>query len=739
MKRFLPLVLTLALSSNLMLAQESYIEHKVEKDETIYKISRHYGVSINSILALNPGSKDNIYVGSTLRIPNSEQTTTTTTPIITQEKVLNYKVQHGNTKFSLARQFGISINYLEQQNPHIKPMLQAGHIINIDKSIPEQIPPLKPGEHRVAKDETLWRIAYNHGISLAQLKAANTHQLTEHLEIGQILTIPEKDAKFSIPGQYVVKHGDTKYSLAKRFNFSIAELENKNPHIVPTLMAGQTLNVDINHTVTTKVKNNNNNTLKPTKVSEAVAATEQPTTVTANKQETTSAPKDSLYKNYVIEPKQTLYGLSQMAGMTIEEFTELNPKLKTSFTVGDIIKMPLKSSAVSTTTSALSTAPKNQNTTPVAVSSPTKISLPSTAKGTSNNKALIDNLVTDSSNGIYFYTPFSKDELSALDQRQKMLEKNKDYQKYVDFFQGAQIAIDSAKALNLDIEISLLKKNSAKRDINIESTHQKNALLVPFLESDNYFTSITSNQELSLIGIQSNLGLNPNIKTYESVPSSLIQKTKTLNYLAQQKAKVIVVSDLNEATNKDLILKIIPDATFLKADSTGFFNAKTLEKALDKKQLNYIIFDSKKTIVLLNTTTILLGQLSDHDIELVMIESDLLSNLNEVSEMRYRILKLIYPTSFSAENETAVKEFEKRYLNTFDTKPTEQAILGFDVTLDVLLRIAQNTSFENTIKTINSTQPHQKFNYQKLKEGFYSNTEIYLMQYNSDKGVKIID
>ncbi|MBQ9498746.1 MAG: LysM peptidoglycan-binding domain-containing protein, partial [Bacteroidaceae bacterium] len=64
------LLLTFALSMGAY-AQEnqSYIMHTIEKGQTLTSISSMYGVSIDDIVKLNPGSDTTIIEGKQLRIP----------------------------------------------------------------------------------------------------------------------------------------------------------------------------------------------------------------------------------------------------------------------------------------------------------------------------------------------------------------------------------------------------------------------------------------------------------------------------------------------------------------------------------------------------------------------------------------------------------------------------------------------------------------------------------------------
>jgi|LFRM01.1.fsa_nt_gb N-acetylmuramoyl-L-alanine amidase len=47
------------------------VSHKVKKGDTLYKLSRHYGVAIAGIKSANGLKSDTIYIGQTLRIPTT--------------------------------------------------------------------------------------------------------------------------------------------------------------------------------------------------------------------------------------------------------------------------------------------------------------------------------------------------------------------------------------------------------------------------------------------------------------------------------------------------------------------------------------------------------------------------------------------------------------------------------------------------------------------------------------------
>ena len=111
------LIIVLVFGFNLAIAQQDNIVHSIQKGESVYQISRQYGVSVNAIFDLNPGSRDVIYAGRTLLIPNtSNSSTPTTTSQVNSNGVSNYEVQRGETKSGLSRRFGVSIAMLDQVN-----------------------------------------------------------------------------------------------------------------------------------------------------------------------------------------------------------------------------------------------------------------------------------------------------------------------------------------------------------------------------------------------------------------------------------------------------------------------------------------------------------------------------------------------------------------------------------------------------------------------------------------------
>lgn len=118
-------------------------------------------------------------------------------------------------------------------------------------------------EYIVKKGDTLYSIAKKYNTTVNEIKDINNLK-SNTLSIGQILKIPELiDENY-----YIVKKGDTLYSIAKKYNITVNELKNINNITSNILSINQKLIVPKINTYTVKkgdtlysIAKNNNTTV----------------------------------------------------------------------------------------------------------------------------------------------------------------------------------------------------------------------------------------------------------------------------------------------------------------------------------------------------------------------------------------------------------------------------------------------------------------------------------------------
>lgn len=177
-------------------ANSEMIEHRVKPDETLFSISKLYNFPINEILALNPGAV-NLKIGMVLRIPKG-QVAKPINLAETESNYFYYAVEPGETLFGLTKKFGISETELKELNPGLVSGLRAGTQLKIPSKYKtgQENNSAEVGQftkHVVRPGETLTSLAGRYNTEVREIRQANpTLAARDGLLLGETILIPEK-------------------------------------------------------------------------------------------------------------------------------------------------------------------------------------------------------------------------------------------------------------------------------------------------------------------------------------------------------------------------------------------------------------------------------------------------------------------------------------------------------------------------------------------------------------------
>lgn len=119
-----------------------FIMHTVSRGETLYGLSRQYGVDMNEIIRLNPEASNGLRVGETLRIPKNEtqhsETVTAPNPDsligIDTSKFIIHVVQRRETLFSISNLYAVTISDILNYNPEAEEGIRYRQVLIIPKA-----------------------------------------------------------------------------------------------------------------------------------------------------------------------------------------------------------------------------------------------------------------------------------------------------------------------------------------------------------------------------------------------------------------------------------------------------------------------------------------------------------------------------------------------------------------------------------------------------------------------------
>lgn len=117
--------------------------------------------------------------------------------VIDGAKYAIHDVARGETLYSLARRYGVTVDEIKGANAALAEGLKAGQRIKIpvkvEESAPQSVATPQVRVHKVMKGETLYSLAKMNGLSVEELQAANSH-IRKGLKAGQLIDIPQRGA-----------------------------------------------------------------------------------------------------------------------------------------------------------------------------------------------------------------------------------------------------------------------------------------------------------------------------------------------------------------------------------------------------------------------------------------------------------------------------------------------------------------------------------------------------------------
>lgn len=609
---------------------------------------------------------------------------------------ITHKVENGETIIDIAKKYQVTPYDIYKLNPDAQRKLTTKSVLLIPaKVVVKKTVVQKETTHKVLPKETLFGIEKKYNVSDADLKKANPFLETDGLQIGQVLVIPSKNAAKvgGLSQAKVVYHDvlpkETKFSIAKKYGITIAELEKKNPEIVANLTVGSHL------------------LIKGTPAKTPVSAQKE-----TPKQEviTVSVKK---YATYEVKPKETLYSLSKMFDLSQEELLTLNPELKNGVEIGMLLKVPAGFVPVQENKVYTDLVPKTN---------------------IAGRKKMI------------MLLPFnvSRVEGDSVNSVVEQLKKDKFLNMTLDFYAGALMAIDSAKILGLPIDVQIVDSEEKKYGSDIAAVVKANnlqtadAVVGPFYQNNAEATArLLAANNVPVISPLSKDAGNSIANLYQSVPVNDVLKAAMFDYMRSKKGNVVAVVDRKKESVIQYLKLNQPDVRLVPLTEKGSVAAETLRGMLVSGRMNYVVMETANTMMIKATIASMLSAMSDYQVQLVILEPNETLDTDEINFSNLVKLKLMYPSVTRDNNSPEGIAFENKFRKLNSIAPSDYAVRGFDVTFDTMMRLMQNKSFEETINATATEQFENKFEYYKKDGGGYSNKGVYIMYYDADLTEKV--
>ena len=629
-----------------------------------------------------------------------------------------HTVEAGETVYSIAKAYNISEEAIYKYNPDAKGNLEVSSKLVIPlsqqkKEASAETEDIQFITHTVKRKETLYRLSKDYNVEIDEIKRFNKHLYSEELKRGEEILIPQRkkaagntelassreldipkavNQEISETREHVVLPKETKYGIARKYGITVKELEELNPK-VDVLKPGVMIRVGTD-------------------------VLDEPVILT-----------DEVFEFYEVKPKETLFGLSRKFDVSQDSLMSLNPALEDGLKIGMVLKVPNTDDEdnLPGDTEELASEAKNENANK-------KLDL-SNKLSNFNTKELVVLLP-------YNLSQIDQDSISSykdaiLDDRVLRIS--------LDFYSGVKMAVEKAKSFGISTQ---LKTYDTRRNVqevtNIISSNDfssVDAVIGPLLQNTTEAAAARLAQyNVPVISPLSNREMRSYQNLFQSRPTDEILKNAMFDYLEKNAVgkNVIIIADAAKNQEKNELTQILPNSRVI-LPSEAYLSAEKIKGVLSNTQETWVILESSN-IGLISSTTSALNRLArEHQIKLFTTNRNSGFEDDVVDNEHLGRLNFHYPSVDKQYDDMMTEEFIEDYKEQFNMIPNQYVVRGYDLTLDILLRLASAEDlYDSFEKYTGFTEYHEnKFHYNSKRNGGFYNDAVYIMSLDEELNLKV--
>lgn len=696
MKKSVILFLAFFILALLRVSAQKFATHTVKEGETLQSISRQYRVTPFTILQSNKELKTaaDIKPNTILVIPLDGA-------VVQQEKVVpvveqedkptgfsRHRVRKRETIYSLTERYEITEEQLKRYNRNLySEPLKKGMVLQIPKypkPDPNEEKELDFEIYQVQPKETRWSIAHKYGISVDSLVILNPelNSSTDYLAIGQELKLPRPkgaslaDQKIDLYTSYTVPAKKTLYSLGREYGIPSDSIVKLNPEIMQRggLKEGMVLRLP-------------------------------------KKKDTSGEVNTENFIFYEVKPKQNIFRLTQNLNISREALFDLNPALENGLKAGMVLKLPKDTKGVEIKNALVLD----------------KINLQDSINATNRLK-------------LVFMLPFRLDRINLNDSKKtkSQITTRRDLKLSLGFYSGALVALDSISKLGVAVDVKTfdtqLSQEKVKEILFQENLYGTGAVIGPIASAALDEVAVqASSQNIPVISPTASNSALGHGNVFYSVPKEEVLRTKMLSYLEKiyTDQNVIIVADSSHQMAYDTILSKFPAAQIAKVIDNKSLHLDRFLIQLSEKKENWVFLETDQANMISSVSSILnSANTEEMSVRMLTTSFNNAFESDAVSKTHLSNLRFLYPSFYrEARNDAFTKAYRKRFKGI---KPDRYATRGFDLTYDVLLKLAHKNNLFETSKIIGLTEySGNRFDYYKDWSSGYHNNAAYIMEYDS--------
>lgn len=615
---------------------------------------------------------------------------------VNAQNLQSYEVGANEDLEDVASKFYVEVSTLKKLNPHIKSDQDISKNLLVVPSQPgfKLSPSVQLVPYEVSPKETLYSISKSYNLKVKDLKTYNPFLNERELDYNDVLRIPtyelkEKDldinqsvknSEFSSL-KHLVLPKETKYGISKKYGLTIDQLKDLNPGIdEKEIQPGQFLTIK-----------------RP------VDSSEQPILRNQN------------YTFLKVDSDNSIKSISENYDVTEKELIDSNPSLKfEGISEGLVLKIPQMEEV-------------------------------SYAKYEEVN--LKDKLQFFDTKTIAVMLPLNLERTEIDSISSKTLLKNSNLLRVsLDIYEGIQMAVDSARTMGINVNLDVYDTRNNPRYVNKQlnkNFKDYQAVLGPLLDPS--LKVVASYLEKDSVPVISPL-VNPNFEfknLFNTLPKDEDMQEVLITYLQKthQDENLVILSDSISKTVQRKYTYTFPDIKIVNQAESDYLQKSDLRPQLDSLGTNWFILETQNLGTAEAAVSFLKSFHRDgFDIRLFTSKRSAFYD-DEISNYYLSDLNFTYPSISKTQLLSTVENESNPFIQKHGVYPSRYVIRGYDVMMDVLLRLAYAETLQASTEIEGFTEyAENKFNYVQNEFTLgYENNAIYLLEYQKDLKIEALD
>ena len=510
--------------------------------------------------------------------------------------------------------------------------------------------------------------------------------------------------------QYKVKEGETIGEIAKKLDMKTKDLLRLNPDVSRKPEANTVIIVPNKNTVKTTGETINKEESKLSKIKDDAKEGAVSSIVSEKEKQRNLliAELEKEFKIHEVKKGDTFYSLTRFYNVSKDELTSLNPELSEGLKLGQFIKiMPIEDVLEE------------------------------------ENLLYKDEIEEGISIKAAIMLPFRASELESRSANE-IFDNSRLSNIVTDFYLGAEIAIDSLRkqGVKLNIDVFDTGRNSTQLKTIIADNNLKDndVIIGPLYSEEVQYLAEEVNTSIVFPVYSNKQSKFTSKRIVKTSPNKDLFRDKLLEYISENlnEGNIIIVGDgkADSNYNSTKIKEILKSHDSINSVSVitpvdGYIKKAKFTDVLKPDMKNIVVMTTSDKIVVASAINSLISL--PVNTTATVFTFDKTSTYDKVDNLKLAQLGFTYVSEeYIREDSFKAMDFNKKYLAKNGTLPSYYATKGFDVTYDVLVRLASGKSLKSTFDDGYSYRVESKFDYTSKIFKTTENKGLFILKYNED-------